>query len=358
MRIVVSAGGTGGHIYPALAIINKLKERNKDIEILYIGTTDRMEATMIPKKNIPYVGIEVKGLDRKHLFKNVKSFICTYKAYKKCKKVLKEFNPDVVLGVGGYVTLPVLYAAHKLGIPTMIHEQNSIPGLSNKMVSNFVNKIFISLPGSETYFNERTIFTGNPRSEEIVEVKTGDKTKLGFHKTKKLVIIVMGSLGSATINETMKDIILGFDGKDYEVLYITGEAYYDDFKKLDVPSNVKLFAKREDLISLMKSADLIVSRAGATIISEIVGIGLPSILIPSPYVTNNHQVKNAESLEKRGACILLEEANLNKDNLLKEIDSILKDKEKRLSMHSESLKLGKVDSATRICEEIESVVGE
>ena len=166
----------------------------------------------------------------------------------------------------------------------------------------------------------------------------------------------MGSLGSATINESMKDILLGFQEKDYEVLYITGEAYYDDFKKLDVPSNVKLFAKREDLISIMKSADLIVSRAGASIISEIVAIGLPSILVPSPYVTNNHQVKNAEALEKRGACILLPEQDFNKEYLFQEIDSILKDKEKRLSMHHESLKLGKADSASCICSEIESAV--
>ena len=356
MKIVISAGGTGGHIYPAVAIINKLKERNKNIDILYIGTTDRMEATMIPERGIPYVGIEMKGLDRKHIFKNVKSFICTYKAYRKCKKVLKEYKPDAVVGVGGYVTLPVMYAAHKLGIPTMIHEQNSVPGLSNKMVANFVDKIFISLPGSESYFEEKTIFTGNPRSEEIAEVKKCDKTTLGFNKSKKLVVIVMGSLGSATINETMKDILLGFKDKDYEVLYITGEAYYDDFSKLDIPNNVKLFSKREDLISIMKSSDLIVSRAGASIISEITAIGLPAVLIPSPYVTNNHQYKNAESLKNRGACILLEESNLNKDNLYNEIDSILKDKEKKLSMHRESLKLAKLDSATCICEEIESAV--
>ena len=356
MKIVITAGGTGGHIYPAMAIINKLKERNKDIDVLYIGTTDRMESKIVPEKGIPYVGIEMHGFNRNHPLKSFKSIICTIKAVKKCKEVLRKFNPDVVLGVGGYVTFPVLYAAHRLGIKTMIHEQNSIPGLSNTLVANFVDKIFISLPGSEQYFEKNTILTGNPRREEIIEVKKANKEEIGFTKNKKLVIIVMGSLGSATVNNTMKDILLGFTDKKYEVLYITGEAYFDDFKKLKVSDNVKICAKREDLISIMKSADLIVSRAGAIIISDITGIGLPSILVPSPYVTNNHQYKNAKALEDRGACVLLEEKNLTKDNLLNEIDGLLKDKEKRALIKKECLRIAKKDSTTRICEEVESVV--
>lgn len=359
MKIVISAGGTGGHIYPALAIINKLKQRNKDIDILYIGTTDRMEAKIIPSKGIKYKGIDIIGLNRKNILKNIKVFSCYIKALKKCKKILKEYKPDVVIGVGGYVTLPVLYAAHKLKIKTIIHEQNSIPGLSNKLTANFVDKILISLPGSENYFDKtKTIYTGNPRSEEIQEVKKADKEKLGLSKNKKLVVIVMGSLGSMTINQAMKDILLEFSNKEYEVLYITGDKYYEEFKKLKLSSNVKIYSKREDLIEIMKVADLIISRAGATIISEITAIGLPAILIPSPYVTNNHQYKNALELKEKKACVLLEEKDLSKENLLKNIDNLLNNKDKMILMKSNSLKLSKNKSATDICQVIESLIEE
>ena len=357
MKVVITAGGTGGHIYPALSIIKKLKARNKNLDVLYIGTTDRMEAKLVPSKNIKYEGIKMVGLNRKNPFKNVYVLVCFLKAISKAKKILKKFNPDIVVGVGGYITLPVLYAAHKLGIKTVIHEQNSIPGLSNKLIANFADKIFVSLPGSEEYFDKKkTIFTGNPRSEEIKEVKLEPKTNLGFSKNKKLVIIVMGSLGSTTVNNAMKDILLSFKEKDYEVLYITGEAYYDEFKKLKLSSNVKIYSKREDLIQIMKQADLIVSRAGATIISEITGLGISSILIPSPYVTNNHQYKNAKDLEKNGACVVLEEKDLNKKNLLAAIDNILNDKEKMIVLKTNSKKLANTNSASVICEEIEKIV--
>ena len=357
MKVVITAGGTGGHIYPALSIIKKLKERNKDLDVLYIGTTDRMEAKLVPSKNIKYEGIKMIGLDRKNPFKNIYVLYCFFKAVKKAKKILKEFNPDIVLGVGGYITLPVLYAAHILGIKTAIHEQNSIPGLSNKLISNFADKIFVSLPGSEEFFDKKkTIFTGNPRSEEIKDVKKEPKGTYGFKNNKKLVIIVMGSLGSTTINNAMKDILVSFKDKDYEVLYITGEAYYEEFKKLKLSDNVKIYSKREDLIQIMKQADLIVSRAGATIISEITGLGISSILIPSPYVTNNHQYKNALDLAKNDACVLLEEKDFNKDSLLSTIDSVLNDKEKMIVLKTNSRKLANTNSATMICEEIEKLV--
>lgn len=359
MKIVISAGGTGGHIYPSLAIINKLKQRNKDVDILYIGTTNRMEADLIPSKGIKYVGIDIIGLNRKNILKNIKVLSYYLKAIKKCKKILKEYKPDMVIGVGGYVTLPVLYAAHKLKIKTMIHEQNSIPGLSNKILSKYTDKVLVSLPGSIEYFDkQKTIYTGNPRSEEVLEVKKIDKEKLGFSKNKKLVIIVMGSLGSMTINKAMKDILLAFKEKEYEVLYITGEAYYNEFKKLKISNNVKIYDKREDLLEIMKTADIIVSRAGATIISEITSLGIPSILIPSPYVTNNHQYKNALELKKNDACVLLEEKDLTKENLLKEIDNLILHKEKMLLMKANCSKLAVKNSATKICEEIEKMVKE
>ena len=329
MRIIVTAGGTGGHIYPALAIINKIKEKEKDSKILYIGTLDRMESIIVPKYNIDYVGINMQGLNRKNIFKNIKVITNFSKAIKKSKEIMKEFKPDVVLGIGGYVTAPVIMAAHSLGIKTFIHEQNSIPGLSNKILSRYVDKIGISLPSSMEFFDKnKTIYTGNPRSEEVYNSKPILKRKYKLRNDKKLVLIVMGSLGSLVINEKMKEVLQGFKDKDYEVLFVTGKSYFDEYKKIKIPSNVRLEPYIEDMPSLMKKCDLIVSRAGATAISEITVLGIPSILIPSPHVTHNHQYKNAKVLSDKGASIIVEEKDLTSENLIKNIDEIMSNKEK------------------------------
>ena len=204
VKVIVSAGGTGGHIYPALAIINKLKERHKDLDVLDIGTTDRMEKDLIPSLGINYVGIEMKGLNRKKPLKNfsvVKSF---RKAIKEIEKIMKEYKPDVVLGIGGYITAPVVIAAHRLKIKTFIHEQNSIPGLSNKLLKRKASVIGVSLKESEKYFkHSNVVFTGNPRSEEAYNAEPVDKKKYGFHEGKKRVLFVMGSLGSYTVTNVL-----------------------------------------------------------------------------------------------------------------------------------------------------------
>ena len=356
MRIIVTAGGTGGHIYPALAIINKIKEKEKDSKILYIGTLDRMESIIVPKYNIDYVGINMQGLNRKNIFKNIKVITNFSKAIKKSKEIMKEFKPDVVLGIGGYVTAPVIMAAHSLGIKTFIHEQNSIPGLSNKILSRYVDKIGISLPSSMEFFDKnKTIYTGNPRSEEVYNSKPILKRKYKLRNDKKLVLIVMGSLGSLVINEKMKEVLQGFKDKDYEVLFVTGKSYFDEYKKIKIPSNVRLEPYIEDMPSLMKKCDLIVSRAGATAISEITVLGIPSILIPSPHVTHNHQYKNAKVLSDKGASIIVEEKDLTSENLIKNIDEIMSNKEKYDIMKKKSKELGVKDSATKIYEIIKEL---
>ncbi len=225
MRVIISAGGTGGHIYPALSILNKIKEKDTNSEVLYIGTKDRMESKLVPEMNIPYVGVNVIGLKKDlSIFKAGFLFI---KAIFKCKKIIKEFKPDVVIGVGGYITAPVIYAARKLGIKTIIHEQNSIPGKSNTFLQKYVDKIFVSLPGSKEYFKGDVVLTGNPRSQEAYYAKKLDKKELGFHDNKKLVLIVMGSLGSTTVTNSLLEIIPKFKDKDYEVLIISGKDYID-----------------------------------------------------------------------------------------------------------------------------------
>lgn len=359
MKVIISAGGTGGHIYPALAIINKIKKMEKNTEILYIGTTDRMEHTLIPSLNIPYIGIEMKGLNRKNLFKNILVLNSFKKAIKKCKEVMKEFKPDIVLGIGGYITSPVILAAHSLKIKTFIHEQNSIPGLSNKLLNRYADKIGVSLPSSIDYFDKKkVIFTGNPRSEEVLDAIPVDKKKYGLSDKKKLVLIVMGSLGSMTVNKKMQEVLPKFNKKNYEVLFVTGKNYYEDYKKIKVPSNVKIVPYLDDMLSVMKKTDLIVTRAGASTIAEITAIGLPSIFIPSPYVTHNHQEKNASVLVEKNASKMIKEKEFTSDLLLQTIDSILEDEKEYKEMKKNSSELGVKDSATKIYHIIKDLVGE
>lgn len=357
MKVIVVAGGTGGHIYPAIAIINKIKEKEENVEFLYIGTTDRMEKDVIPKLGIPFEGIEMKGLDRKHLFSNFSVLSKFNKAIKKSKKLIKEFQPDIVVGAGGYITAPVLYAAHKCHIPTLIHEQNSIPGLSNKFIGNFSDCICVSLPNSlELFPKEKVVYTGNPRSEEIIQAQVMSREEIGFSKDKKLVIIVMGSLGSTTMTDKIKELIPNFNNKDYQVLVITGKNYYEQYKDIPVSDNVKIVPFMDNLIQLMKDSDLIVSRAGASTIAEITAIGLPAILVPSPYVTNNHQYKNAKELEDHGACRIVTEDDFSSKTIIKEIEDLFDHPDQYEEMSHHSRELGIDDSASRIYEEIKKLV--
>lgn len=358
MKIMISAGGTGGHIYPALAIIHAFQKYEKELEVLYVGTKDRMESTIIPKEGIDYIGIEMKGLNRKNPFKNISVLSNMLENIRFLKKKIKEFNPDIIIGAGGYVTFPVLYAGHKCGVKTVIHEQNSIPGLTNKILSRYVDRVFTSLPMSNSYFKTKNvIYTGNPRSEEVVRVAPAKKKDYGLNENKKTIVIVMGSLGSMTINQKFREILPAFKNKNYEVLFVTGKDYYENFQDIKVP-NVKIVPFLDNMLGVLKFSDLIISRAGASMIAEITTCGLPSILIPSPYVTNNHQYKNAKALEQVNACKILEEKDLNKDKLLTMIDSILQDDVLYDKMVSGNKSLGVETSATKIYEEIKKLLKE
>lgn len=353
MKVVISAGGTGGHIYPALAIINKIKEMEPDSEFLYIGTHNRMEKDIIPKHNIPFEVIEIYGINRKNLLKNFKTLKCFIEARKKCKKLIKNFNPDAVIGVGGYVTGPVIWAAKKLGYKTFIHEQNSIPGKANLYLTKYADKIFVSFKSSIKEFpSYKTVFTGNPCSEEAIKKEAIDKTKFGLDKNKKLVLFVMGSLGSEKMNNILYKTMKNLENKDYEILFVTGKDSYDNMKDKKYPKNVKVVPYIEDMTRIMKNTDLIVSRAGASTLSEIIALNIPSILIPSPYVPNNHQYKNAYDLSKNKAAILIEEKALNSDNLVENIDNILNNEAIISEMKKVLKQMNIPDSATKIYEQI------
>lgn len=333
MRVIISAGGTGGHIYPALAIINKIKEKEPDSEFLYIGTHNRMEKDIVPSKGIPFESIEMYGFNKKHLLKNFKTVKCLMQSFKKCRKLIKDFNPDIVIGVGGYVTVPVIVSAKKLGYKTFLHEQNSLPGKSNKYLAKYSDLIGVSFESSIKAFPEgKAVLTGNPCSEDALNVLPIDKKELGLTSRKKLVLIVMGSLGAGRVSDYLMGELKGFKNKDYEVLFISGKSSYDKVKAEKYPDNVKILPFYEGLTKIMKRTDLMISRAGASTLSEIVALEVPSILIPSPFVANNHQYYNALDLVQKGAAEMIEEANLKDGVLVSMVDKLLLDGNKRIEM--------------------------
>ena len=333
MRVIISAGGTGGHIYPALAIINKIKEKEPDSEFLYIGTHNRMEKDIVPSKGIPFESIEMYGFNKKHLLKNFKTVKCLMQSFKKCKKLIKDFNPDIVIGVGGYVTVPVIVTAKKLGYKTFLHEQNSLPGKSNKYLAKYSDLIGVSFESSIKAFPEgKAVLTGNPCSEDALNVLPIDKKEFGLTSSKKLVLIVMGSLGAGRVSDYLMGELKGFKNKDYEVLFISGKSSYDRVKAEKYPDNVKILPFYEGLTKIMKRTDLMISRAGASTLSEIVALEVPSILIPSPFVANNHQYYNALDLVQKGAAEMIEEANLKDGVLVSMVDKLLLDGNKRIEM--------------------------
>lgn len=333
MRVIISAGGTGGHIYPALAIINKIKEKEPDSEFLYIGTHNRMEKDIVPSKGIPFESIEMYGFNKKHLLKNFKTVKCLMQSFKKCKKLIKDFNPDIVIGVGGYVTVPVIVSAKKLGYKTFLHEQNSLPGKSNKYLAKYSDLIGVSFESSIKSFPKgKAVLTGNPCSEDALNVLPIDKKEFGLTSSKKLVLIVMGSLGAGRVSDYLMGELKGFKNKDYEVLFISGKSSYDKVKAEKYPDNVKILPFYEGLTKIMKRTDLMISRAGASTLSEIVALEIPSILIPSPFVANNHQYYNALDLVQKGAAEMIEEANLKDGVLVSMVDKLLLDGNKRIEM--------------------------
>lgn len=357
MRVIISAGGTGGHIYPALAIINKIKEHEPNSEFLYIGTHNRMEKDIVPEKGIPFESIEIYGFNRHNLLKNFKVAYCLIKSKRKCRKLIKEFNPDIVIGVGGYVTVPVISCAKKLGYRTFIHEQNSIPGKANIYLSKLVDKIGISMKSTEKDFpNEKVVFTGNPCSEDALKKEPMDKTKLGLSNNKKLVLIVMGSLGASTVNKVMVETLPKVRKDAYEIVFVTGKQEYEEIAKNKFPENVKVVPYIDGMPALMKKTDLMITRAGASTLSEIIALKIPSILIPSPYVPNNHQYINAMDLVNSGAAEILEEKDLKPDILLKKIDDLLYDYKRLEEMKKNLASLGIDNSAEIIYNTIQNII--
>ena len=357
MKVIVGAGGTGGHLYPALALVEYIKEVEPDSEFLFVGTKDRLEAEVVPQQGYDYVGLNVRGLVGNPIKKGIAVAIFV-KSIFQAKKVVKKFNPDIVIGFGGYPSASVVEAASRLGYKTMIHEQNSIIGLTNKILIKNVDKIVCCYQKAYQAFpKEKTYLLGNPRASVIAQIEPKDIfKKYDLDKNKPLVTIVMGSLGSKSVNEMMLESLKAFEQKNYQVLYVTGKPYYDEMKnKLgELKSNIKLVPYIDDMPSVLKNTTLVVSRAGASTLAEITAIGLPAILIPSPYVAANHQEYNARELSDRQAAMMILESDLNSVDFIEKVDYILENKIVQESMKKSAQALGKPQA----CQDIYKLIKE
>ena len=355
MKVVVAAGGTGGHLYPALALVEYIKKQEPDSQFLFIGTKDRLESQVVPQLGYDYVGLNVKGLVGNPLKKAHAAllFVCSIGH---AKKTIKKFNPDIVVGFGGYPSASAVQAAFGLKIKTMIHEQNSIIGLTNKILIKKVDQIVCCYQKAYQEFpKEKTLLLGNPRASVIVHEQPKDVyDEYHLDRQKKVVTIVMGSLGSQTVNQTMKECMDQFKGKDYQVVYVSGKPYYESMKAYE-NENVHIVPYVNDMPSLMHITDLIVSRAGASTLAELTALGVPAILIPSPYVSANHQEYNARVLEKVGAAKIILDKDLNSEILENEIENIVNDKNKmnEMSFKASSLTIKNVED--KIYNEIKKV---
>lgn len=355
MRIIVSAGGTGGHLYPALALVEYIKTQDKDAQFLFVGTTDRLESRVVPAKGYDYRGLHVKGFVGNPIQK-LKNGLIFVKSLNQSKKILKEFQPDIVIGFGGYPSASIVMAATRLGIKTMIHEQNSIIGLTNKILIKKVNKIICCYQKALQEFpKEKTVLLGNPRASVVSQQELKDIHDLyQIDKDRKTVVIVMGSLGSSSVNEVMKKALRDMQHDHYDVIYVTGQNYYESMKAelSDLGSSIHLVNYVEDMPSLIASCDLIVSRAGATTLSEITALGCASLLIPSPYVVANHQEYNAKELVDAKASQWILEKDLNAEDFVKTIRYLMNHEDVLNEMKNNARKLGKPHACQEIYEEM------
>lgn len=353
MRVVLTGGGTGGHIYPALAVGDRFRKEDPQTELLYIGTNEGLERDIVSKRDIPFQAISITGFKRK-LFSthNVKTIVRFLRSVARSKKILREFKPDVVVGTGGFVCGPVIYAAAKLGIPTLIHEQNVIPGLTNRFLSRYVDCIAVSFKGSEDHFKKaKVVYTGNPSASAALRA---DPQKgldsLQLPKQSRIVLITGGSRGARALNEAVLDMIpLLHSQKDVYFVWVTGETYYDTYSlklsDINVPDFVRVVPYLHNMPEILAATSLVVSRAGASFLAEITAMGIPAILIPSPNVTNNHQEANARWLQKEYAAELILETELNGVKLYKSVEKIISDPIRREDMSRHSKSLGQPEAA-------------
>ena len=347
MKVCLIAGGTGGHIYPALALAQALKDKDSNHEIFFIGNHERMESELVPQNGYAFEGLSTKGLQGNILQKLYALYTLFFKR-KKVKTILNKYKPDVVIGFGGYVCVPVIMEARRLKIKTFLHEQNAIAGKANLFLARYVDAIVASYENNLNEFpKNKTRLLGNPRTYVFLNSKsqTNIFDQYGLNPTKKTVLFVMGSLGSESVNQIMGSLLELLDYHNIQSIYVTGKKHYESFiEKNDETSNIKI-VPYIDQKSVMQHVDLMVTRGGATTAAEIMVTGVPSIIIPSPFVPNNHQYYNAKALKEKNASILVEENNLDSQKLLAMIISLLEDETKLKEMSLNAKLLGHPNAA-------------
>lgn len=338
LKVILSGGGTGGHIFPAVAIANEIKKRVPTADILFVGALGKMEMEKVPAAGYKIIGVPIAGLQRRLTLSNFKLPFLIIKSILKTKKIIREFQPDVVVGTGGYASGPVLRAATTSGIPALLQEQNSFAGITNKLLSKKAQKICVAYDGMEKFFpKEKIILTGNPVRQDVTNI-VGKRTEaLAFFKLdpqKRTLLVIGGSLGARTINEAVAAGLIDLEKNKIQLVWQTGKTYFEKAKDLTKKySDRNIFAF--DFIGRMDlayaAADIVISRAGASSVSELCNIGMPCILVPSPNVAEDHQTKNAMALVNKNAAVLVKDNQAN-ETLVNAAIGLLSDKEKQESL--------------------------
>jgi UDP-N-acetylglucosamine--N-acetylmuramyl-(pentapeptide) pyrophosphoryl-undecaprenol N-acetylglucosamine transferase len=363
----MAGGGTGGHIYPAVAIADKILRRRPDSEILFIGARRGMEQDIVPARGYELRLLDVRGFDRRRPHRNVGAVLALLRASRAARDILRDFAPDVVIGTGGYASGPVLRAAGKAGIPAYIHEQNAFPGMANRLAERYAEKVFVAFEESRRYFKdkEKVIVTGNPVRREFTVCGLVDyREKLGIEPHAFVLLVCGGSLGARALNEALFAILHTLWAEtDLRLFFLSGKRYYEEaraaFAARGIPEDgrFRLMAYTDEMHAYMAAADLVISRSGALAVSEITACGRASVLIPSPNVTGNHQFFNAKSAADRGAALLIEERDLKPARLTDAVLRLKHNKTLLNGMSAASEGLGRKDAADRIYEHI-AVLGQ
>jgi len=329
MRVIVTGGGSGGHIYPAIAIADKIKEKEPDAEILYMGNDLGLEKDIVPGTGYPLELVTARWLDRKSVIELALTGMVTARGVLQALKIMRRFKPDVVIGTGGFVCVPVVFAGHLYGAKCYLHEQNAYPGVANRVLEKFVDKVFLGFPDAADFFKEpkKHVNAGNPVRERFYNVdKDAARERLGIPKDDFVIFSFGGSQGAEMINEVGFDLMEAVNGhSDVTYIFGTGSQYYDEIiekaktKNIQIQSNVKVKSYINDIQYYLSAADLIISRAGALSVAESTVCGRALLLIPSPNVTGNHQYYNAKSVADKGGAIILEEKDLTSEKLIEEV---------------------------------------
>ncbi|MFO8192653.1 MAG: undecaprenyldiphospho-muramoylpentapeptide beta-N-acetylglucosaminyltransferase [Bacillota bacterium] len=353
MRIMIGGGGTGGHIYPALALARYAREADSDNKILFVGSKTGLENKIIPSSGFKLVTIHARGFQRS--LKQIGAVIGDlFKGLRESGRIIDQFRPDVVLGTGGYVAAPLVMAALMKKYPTVIHEQNALPGLTNRRLARYVSMVCISYAETKSRLprSSHIVLTGNPRASEVGVISREEGCRqFGLDPAAKMVLIYGGSRGALKLNrEVIAYLKAGFLPQEISLIYVTGEIYHREVlgELGSLPERVKLFPYLEEMPAALAAADLAVTRSGATTLAEITAIGLPAILIPSPNVVSNHQYYNARVLADAGAAVLIEEKDFDCLKLKKEIDILVNNPEILTDMSKRSSELGLTDAAEKI----------